>query len=371
MAPRALSIHVRQRNQSRIAGNPFYFADSPPSGGSRPGAKIVPQWSAGSRAADRHRFHQSNHPGPSIRQDPVTGLKPGTKPGLSHPLYRNAERTGYRAGALPLPGRLGGSYSLRYAVDTAIGPAEYTQDIQLDDKISILLTTEKPIYQPSQTIHVRSLALDRSNHQAASGRSLFFELEDSRGNKVFRKVTQTDSFGIASAEFALADEVNLGAYHLRALMDEAGETRRNTAEIALQVDRYVLPKFKVAVDLAAQNGNAKRGYRPGDHVRGTVRANYFFGKPVDGAPVTVKASAVDVSVFEAGSSQGKTGDDGAFHFDIHLPNFLAGRPLNQGAARILIEATVKDGAGHSESRGEPITVSESPLLITAVPRAAC
>jgi len=34
---------------------------------------------------------------------------------------------------------------------------------------------------------------------------------------------------------------------------------------------------------------------------------------------------------------------------------------------VLIEATVKDHAGHSESRGEPITVSDSPILITAVP----
>ena len=34
---------------------------------------------------------------------------------------------------------------------------------------------------------------------------------------------------------------------------------------------------------------------------------------------------------------------------------------------MLIEATVKDSAGHAETRGEPITVSESPLLITAVP----
>ena len=32
-----------------------------------------------------------------------------------------------------------------------------------------------------------------------------------------------------------------------------------------------------------------------------------------------------------------------------------------------IEATVKDNAGHSETQGVPITVSESPLLITAVP----
>ena len=45
----------------------------------------------------------------------------------------------------------------------------------------------------------------------------------------------------------------------------------------------MLPKFKVAVDFAGNDNKTKRGYRPGDHVTGTVRANYFFGKPVDGA----------------------------------------------------------------------------------------
>ena len=34
--------------------------------------------------------------------------------------------------------------------------------MRLEDKVSILLTTEKPIYQPGQTIHVRALALDRA-----------------------------------------------------------------------------------------------------------------------------------------------------------------------------------------------------------------
>ena len=34
---------------------------------------------------------------------------------------------------------------------------------------------------------------------------------------------------------------------------------------------------------------------------------------------------------------------------------------------MLIEATVKDAAGHAETRGEPITVSESPLIVTAIP----
>ena len=115
-----------------------------------------------------------------------------------------------------------GSYSLRYVVDTPIGSTEFTQPVRLEDKVSILLTTEKPIYQPGQTIHVRALALDRANHRAAADRNLTFEVEDSRGNKVFKKSAKTDAYGVASAEFGLADEVNLGTYHLRALMDGDG-----------------------------------------------------------------------------------------------------------------------------------------------------
>jgi uncharacterized protein YfaS (alpha-2-macroglobulin family) len=259
------------------------------------------------------------------------------------------------------PAGVTGSHQVRYAVETAIGSTEYTQQVRLEQQASILVTTEKPIYQPGQTIHVRALALDRANHEASAGRKLTFEVEDSRGNKVFKKITQTDGYGVASAEFGLAEEVNLGTYHLRALMES------NTAEIALNVERYVLPKFKVVVEFGGKDAHAKRGYGPGDHVTGTVRANYFFGKPVDAAAITVKATAMDVALAEAGSAEGKTDDDGAYRFDLKLPGYFAGLPLHGGTARVLIEATVKDAAGHAETRGEPITVSESPLIVTAVP----
>ncbi|MGA3071595.1 MAG: MG2 domain-containing protein, partial [Terracidiphilus sp.] len=278
----------------------------------------------------------------------------------------NLNRRGTVEASLRFPADLTGDYQLRFAVDTPIGSTEYTEPIQLKDTASILLTTEKPIYQPAQTIHARALALDRAAGRAAGNRKLTFELEDSRGNKVFRKATETDKFGIASAEFALADEVNLGAYHLRALMGET-QAPTNTAEITLQVERYVLPKFKVAIEFTQKNNKPRRDYRPGDHVTGTVRANYFFGKPVDHAEIAIKASSMDVAVFEAASSTGKTDNDGAFHFDLKLPTYFAGRPLSQGAARALVEATVTDSAAHAETRGEPITISESPLLITAVP----
>ena len=262
---------------------------------------------------------------------------------------------------------LTGSYQLHYIADTPIGSTEFTQPVRLEDKIGILLTTEKPIYQPGQTIHARALTLNRADHAASGARKLTFEVEDSRGNKVFKKATQTDSFGIASAEFTLAEEVNLGTYHLRALMDDSVAGTRNNAEIALNVERYVLPKFKVAIDFGGAASKEKHGYRPGDHVTGTVRANYFFGKPVDSASVTVKASTMDVSVNDVGSVEGKTDADGAYHFDLRLPNYFAGRPVSQGAARVLIEASVKDSANHSETKGTPITVSDSPLILTAVP----
>ena len=277
-------------------------------------------------------------------------------------------RRGTIEAGFAFPTGLTGKLAMHFVAQTAIGSAEFTQSIEIKEKASILLTTEKPIYQPGQTIHARALALNRATNHADADRKLTFEVEDSRGNKVFRKATVTDKFGIASAEFTLADEVNLGAYHLRALMGDP-QSPENSAEVTLNVERYVLPKFKVAIDFAG-GGEKKHGYRPGDHVTGTVRANYFFGKAVDHAEVTVKASAMDVEVFETATANGTTNADGLCHFDLKLPRYFAGRPLNQGVARVLIEAAVKDSAEHAETRGEPITVSESPLLITAIPEGA-
>ncbi|HEU5022810.1 MAG TPA: MG2 domain-containing protein, partial [Bryobacteraceae bacterium] len=115
-----------------------------------------------------------------------------------------------------LPAGVTGTIPLRFSVDTEIGGAEFTQNVRIEDKGSILLTTEKPVYQPGQTMHLRALALDRSNHQAMAARSMVFEAEDARSNRIFRRKTQTDEYGVASAEFTLAEEVNLGTWHLRA-----------------------------------------------------------------------------------------------------------------------------------------------------------
>jgi len=286
-----------------------------------------------------------------------------------HTLYNGPLNSrGTTEANIEFPEGVAGNCALHYVVDTAIGSTEFTQSVRLENKVGILLTIEKPIYQPGQLIHMRALALDRASKNAVANRPLTFEVEDSRGNKVFKKVTKTDEFGIAAGAFGLASEVNLGTYHLRALLGETEtDSSTNTVEIALNVEKYVLPKFKVELTFASKSNAKKHGYRPGEHITGTVQANYFFGKALDGAEVSLKALGMDVTEFKAASAEGKTDKDGTYLFDLPVPAYLAGRPLDQGAAKLLIEATVKDTAGHSETRGEPITVSESAFLVTAIP----
>ena len=325
---------------------------------------------AGAQAAVRIVVSDSSGDGGSEAKTIDSGsvhvalLVPDSKPRV---LYAGRlDRRGTAEADFRFPAGLTGHYDLRFTAQTPIGFAEMTESVRLEDKVSVLLTTEKPLYQPSQTIHMHSLALDRASGHAAAGRRLTFEMEDARGNKVFRKAATTDAFGIASAEFTLADEVNLGAWHLHALMGDSNSPV-TAAELTLTVQRYVLPKFRVAIDFSAQNGKPKRDYRPGDHVTGIVHANYFFGKPVDHAAITVKAAGIDVAEFQAASTEGQTDASGDYRFDLRLPGYFAGSGLAQGASPVVVEATVKDAASHTETHDEQITVTRSPLLILAVP----
>ena len=337
----------------------------------RPELHILAQRSyiAGAQAAMRVIVQSATHDGVvapvargTIRIELTKPQGPDRKPILlfTGPL----DRRGSAEADFRFPAGLTGSYPLRFAAETPLGQIETTSTVQLEDEVSVLLTSEKPVYQPSQTIHLRALALNRADHHAVAERALTFEVEDARGNKVFRKAAQTDSFGLASTEFTLADEVNLGAYHVRVKM---GDANNDAADLAVNVERYVLPKFRVVVEFDAKDGEQKRDYRPGDHVTGTVKANYFFGKPVANANVMLKASAMDVELFDAATAEGRTNSDGIYHFDFVLPKFLAGDGSRHGAAPVVVEATVKDAAEHAETRGEPITVSETPLVITAIP----
>jgi len=268
--------------------------------------------------------------------------------------------------AFTLPAESYGSRQLRVTADTSIGTVTANQPIQLERRDRILLTTDKPLYQPGQTIHLRALALDGPSRAAIADQPITLEVEDGKGNKVFKKRDRTDRFGIASADFELADEVNFGPYHIRAILGDADSP--STQEKTVTVDRYTLPKFKVEVELSGDAAKQQSSYySPGETVSGKITARYLFGKPLTNAEVTVVLTTFDVQAVELGRLSGKTDAEGHFPFSSKLPDFFAGRSTQQGSAPVSIGVEVKDTAQHIETKSRNVLVSKTPILIMAVP----
>ncbi len=265
-----------------------------------------------------------------------------------------------------LPAASYGARNLRVTADTPLGHVTADQPIQIERRNKILLTTDKPLYQPGQTMHLRALALDGPTRAAAAEQPVTLEVEDAKGNKVFKRRGRTDRFGIASADFELADEVNFGPYHVRALLGDAEAVY--TQEKTVMVDRYVLPKFKVAIELSRDAARQQQSYySPGETVEGKVTAHYLFGKPLANASVTLVLRSFDVEAAEVGRISGRTDAEGRFNFSSKLPDFLAGRSTEQGSAPVSIGVEVKDSAEHVETKSRDILVSNKPIMIMAVP----
>jgi uncharacterized protein YfaS (alpha-2-macroglobulin family) len=267
------------------------------------------------------------------------------------------DRLGTLDASFDIPDMQPGSYLLQVSADSAIGNEKVERKIDLKREYQILLTTDKPLYQPNQIIHIRALALRKPKLTAAARKPLTLEVMDAKGNKVFKRTSDTDDFGISSADFQLADEVNMGRYTIRALLDES------KSEKTVTVDRYVLPKFKVDVKCD------KDYYLPGETVKGTVQADYFFGKPVADAEAKVKLSTFDVELTELDTITGRTDDNGTFKFESKLPAHFVGQPLEQGNAYLQIDVSLKDQADHIEKKTKTAQVAKDPIQITVVPEA--
>jgi hypothetical protein len=221
----------------------------------------------------------------------------------------------------------------------------------------VLLTTDKPMYQPGQIIHMRALALSGRDVGARGGLPVTFQLEDAKGNKMYRKSLSTSAQGVAALDFPLASQINKGPWKV-SLADADGNV---LAEKTVTVEHYVLPKFQVAVTFD------RAWYGPGDVVSGTVHADYFFGQPVAGGRVTLAAKTFDVEWNTFSEITGTTDVDGVYGFEVRLPEVLAGSEIEAGSARITFETTVKDRAEHEQTDTSSVVVSRDPINLLVMP----
>jgi len=294
-------------------------------------------------------------PGVAIKAMLYKGKAP--EKGDGSPVLRAAAKTDGQ-GALSLPfetkADMRGAYTL-VVLSGSDKPDRIEQPVKIVSKSRIMLTTDKPVYQPGQTIHIRALALRPTTMEPVADTKCAIEVDDSKGNKVFKQPCTSSKFGVFSADFTLATEINQGAYTVRGLLED------EKTEKTVTVERYVLPKFKVAVT------TEKPFYLPKQTVKGKVQSDYFFGKPVSDAKVTLKFSTFDVAFKSFAEVSGKTNDEGFFEFEQALPDYFVGLPLEQGNSLVKIEASIVDGAGHEEKSTITVPVADQPIRILAVP----
>ena len=90
---------------------------------------------------------------------------------------------GQAAVQVKLPDKAIKDVQLTIIATTAVSKDVVEERIQILNGTRTLLTTDKPMYQPGQTIHMRALSLTRPNLMPLQQSSVLFEVEDAKGNK--------------------------------------------------------------------------------------------------------------------------------------------------------------------------------------------
>src|SRR5262249_27318133 len=108
-------------------------------------------------------------------------------------------------------------------------------------------------------------------------------------------------------------------------------------------------------------------YLPKETIKAELQSDYFFGKPVAKAQLEVTASTFDVAFRQFHTWKGTTDASGHAKFEIQLPDYFVGQPLQQGNALVKLDVKVRDSADKEEAAVKSYTVSDQPIRVSLIP----
>ena len=159
------------------------------------------------------------------------------------------------------------------------GAAAYSRAVYIGRSSNVLVSTDKPVYQPGQTIHARIIGLDSQSLKAAAGQTATLQIQNPDGATLLQQAIKLSDWGIGSYDFDLDTRAPAGNYRLVASIGPIASTR------LVEVKPYVLPRFKIELN------TDKSYYGLEGSISGTVQANYFFGKPVSQGKVHLEGAS--------------------------------------------------------------------------------
>ncbi|MBN1900598.1 hypothetical protein JW926_04645 [Candidatus Sumerlaeota bacterium] len=135
--------------------------------------------------------------------------------------------------------------------------------------------TDRPVYRPEQTVRFKvwMRPMINGNFNNYANQSVYVEIYDVKGNKVYNVSKQTDEYGGMEGDFKLGEEPPLGVYR----MTVSGASYAGGANF--RVEEYKKPEFEVTVEPGTSHAKL------GEKLTAVIRAKYYFGAPVTDATV--------------------------------------------------------------------------------------
>ena len=243
----------------------------------------------------------------------------------------------------------------RVEVEAYVGEGSWVQrptgHFEVERRASLVVTTDKPRYQPGQKIEIRALLRDEAGRPLQD--DVQIKVLDPRGTAFFDRSLPGNEFGMLQASFPLSSVAPEGPYRVVAGF---GEVEQETTVV---VEHYTLPRFEVRAEWE------KPFYGAGDTVEVEIEGRYFFGRPVAGGQFRLRGFLEAGGGDEFVEISGELDDEGRQQVSVELPDYFVGDPDNHGLAHAHIEVELVDGAGDAEVVQKALTVAGQELVIDA------
>ncbi len=156
----------------------------------------------------------------------------------------------------------------------------------------VRIETDKPLYQPGQTLHLRILAQDPDG-RAKSGAAYHITIHDPQYSVMHSATVTTSRFGIAHTDWETSEHVASGTYVIRVERDDDEEDDVPRTERQVEIRAYDLPTFHVGVT------PDRTYYLSGQNSSIEIEARYLFGKPVSSGTVRISEPDSETALCEA------------------------------------------------------------------------
>ncbi|MFX0125482.1 MAG: MG2 domain-containing protein [Candidatus Hodarchaeota archaeon] len=215
---------------------------------------------------------------------------------------------------------------------------DWSGNYQTFKPYEFIITTDKPIYLPTETINVRILVWKNDYYKAIKEpieTEVTLKFLSPSQHILFQKVMSTDEYGIISYAFSLDPDTELGEYYIYV---EKGDSEDS---VKIRVDKYEKPAFRVSLNLDQEY------VAPGNVLSGNVTAEYYFGRPVS-------QGQIELLIGDFADLSGITNINGYWEFKHRLPD----EDEFEDMTSIPINVTVTDTVGREVTVSDNIQITD-------------